>query len=221
MKFRDDVYLYEWTNPFENNCNSYYIGGTVGALIDPGLSQFVPDLLERMRQDGVDPEAIRRVINTHSHPDHFEGSQYFADKSIPIGMHKTEVEFLNGPGAELFSLFGIEPPALEISWMPEEEDLLLGEESFQVIHVPGHSPGSIALYSPSRAMLFSGDVIFDQSIGRTDFPGGNGTLLKQSIEKLAELPAVCVLPGHMAIVDGDANVKRNFKIITDHFFPYL
>ena len=68
MKLKNDIYVYEWTNPNENNCNSYFIGGNVQALIDPGLTGYVPNLLDQMSADGIEKEDIRYVINTHSHP---------------------------------------------------------------------------------------------------------------------------------------------------------
>ncbi|MDQ5985446.1 MAG: Hydroxyacylglutathione hydrolase GloC [Syntrophus sp. SKADARSKE-3] len=221
MKFRDDIYVYEWTSYFENNCNSFYIGGSVKALIDPGLLKFVPDLLIRMADDGIELRDIRYIINTHSHPDHFEGSEFFCKKGIDIALHDEELRFLQGPGGELYELFGLEVPVPQINLLLKEGELKLGDEMFQVIHVPGHSPGSIALYSPSREALFPGDVIFDQSMGRTDFPGGSGSLLKESIKRLSLLEAECLLPGHMGIVDGGKRVKQNFQAILTYFSNYF
>ncbi|HLZ19966.1 MAG TPA: MBL fold metallo-hydrolase, partial [Smithellaceae bacterium] len=71
MKYQSDIYIYEWTNYFDNNCNSYFIGGNVGVLIDPGLTKYLPDLLNQMSNDGIKKKDIKYVINTHSHPDHF------------------------------------------------------------------------------------------------------------------------------------------------------
>jgi hydroxyacylglutathione hydrolase len=221
MQLRDNIYIYEWTNYLDNNCNSYYIGGNVHALIDPGLLRYVPDLMIRLGEDGIDPETIRYIVNTHSHPDHFEGVEYFYGKNLQIALHEAEISFLMGAGGELYSLFGLETPTPQINLELKEGEIFLGDEMFRIIHVPGHSPGSIALYSPSRGALFSGDVIFDQSIGRTDFPGGNGTLLKNSIEKLSVLDVAYLLPGHMGIVDGIRNVKKNFQTIVEYFSPYL
>ena len=74
MKLTDDIYVYEWTNYFDNNCNSFYIGGGINALVDPGLTRYLPNLLERMADDGIKREDIAYVINTHSHPDHSPGA---------------------------------------------------------------------------------------------------------------------------------------------------
>ncbi len=221
MKIADDLYCYEWTDYFENNCNSFYIGGRTGMLIDPGLEAHVPDLLRRMSADGIDGSDIRYVINTHSHPDHFEGSAYFTGSNISIGLHADELSFLAGAGGELYSLFGLAPPRVPVDLELADGFLSLGGEEFQVIHVPGHSPGSVAIYWPKLMALFPGDVIFNQNVGRTDFPGGNGNLLKKSITKLSSLEVAWLLPGHMDIIVGTENVKRNFATVIKNIFPYL
>jgi len=221
MQLTDDLYAYEWTDYFENNCNSFYIGSNICALIDPGLTKHVPALLEKMAQDGIEAKDIRYIINTHSHPDHFEGSEYFYDQDIKIALHKDELGFLQGPGGELYGLFGLATPQAKIDLLLHEGLLTLGDDEFQVIHAPGHSPGSIALYWPRRKSLFPGDVIFSQNVGRTDFPGGNGSLLKKSISRLSILEVEWLLPGHMEIIEGADNVKNNFKTVVNHIFPYI
>lgn len=221
MRISEDVYAYEWTDYFDNNCNSFYIGGEVGALIDPGLTRYVPQLLEQMRLDGIEPDDIRYIVNTHSHPDHFEGSSFFAGSGAKIALHQKEIEFLNGPGVQLYSLFGMPRPRTQIDLPLDGEELVLGGETFQVLLLPGHSPGSIGLYSPERRIVFCGDVIFEQNVGRTDFPGGDGSLLKKSIRSLAGLDLDALLPGHMGIVDGAEAVKRNFEIVIRNVFPYI
>jgi len=179
MKLKNDIYCYEWTNPFENNCNSYYIGGDVQALIDPGLTSYVPDLLERMSADGIQKADIRYVVNTHAHPDHFQGSEFFDQEEVKVGLHSKEIEFLKGAGGELYSLFGIDVPEVIVNLPLEEGNINLGNQNFKILLTPGHSPGSICIYWPKEKTLFCGDVIFEQSVGRTDFPGGNGSLLKK------------------------------------------
>jgi glyoxylase-like metal-dependent hydrolase (beta-lactamase superfamily II) len=221
MKFAQDIYVYEWTDFYENNCNSFYIGGGVQALIDPGLLSHVPSLLESMKLDGIHANDIRYVINTHSHPDHFEGSAFFSPDQVQIALHAEEIDFLKGEGGDLYGLFGLGRPAVEINMMIKEGTLVLGDEAFEIIHIPGHSPGSVGIYWPARKALFCGDVIFDQSVGRTDFPGGSGAQLKQSIRNLAELDIECLFPGHMGMVDGAQNVQRNFKLVIRQIFPYI
>jgi len=222
MKIVGDIYFYEWTSFFENNCNSFYIGGNVQALVDPGLTNFVPDLLGRMEEDGLDPSRIKYIINTHSHPDHYQGSELFSGKDgVQIGLHPAESEFMKKGGAELYSLFGLKSPQITVNLPLNEGGLELGGETFQVILAPGHSPGSVGLYWPKWRALFCGDVIFDRNVGRTDFPGGSGDLLKKSITDLSSLDTDFLLPGHMGIVKGSKAVKDNFKIVMESIFPYI
>jgi len=221
MRFTDDIYVYEWTNYFDNNCNSFYIGGSVKALIDPGLSSYVPNLLESMELDGITKGDIKYVINTHSHPDHFEGSKLFNDSNVKIALHEDEIAFMNGDGAKLYNLFGLTPPDVKINLILKTGNIVLGEETFQILLVPGHSPGSIGLYWPAKKILFPGDVIFNQNVGRTDFPGGSGALLKKSITALSKLDVETLLPGHMEVVDGAERVKQNFQMVMKSIFPYI
>jgi hydroxyacylglutathione hydrolase len=221
MKLTNDIYAYEWTNYFDNNCNSYYIGGGVNALIDPGLTRYLPNLLEQMAADGIKKEDISYVINTHSHPDHFQASEMFDPKEVKIGLHPKEQQFFEGEGGELYGLFGITAPQVQINLPLTEGDITLGDQIFKIIPAPGHSPGSIALYWPAQKALFCGDVIFDQNIGRTDFPGGSGALLKKSILSFAQLDLEFLLPGHMGIVTGKERIEKNFKIIIQSILPYI
>jgi hydroxyacylglutathione hydrolase len=221
MKLKNDVYVYEWTNYFDNNCNSFYIGAGVNALIDPGLTHYLPDLLKQMSTDGVKKENIRYVINTHSHPDHFQGSALFDPETVKIALHSKELEFLKGIGSELYGLFGITVPQININLPLEEGNIVLGDKIFKIILAPGHSPGSIGLYWPEQKALFCGDVIFQENVGRTDFPGGNGNLLKKSIISFSQLDLEFLFPGHMGMVIGKSNVQDNFNIVIQNIFPYI
>jgi hydroxyacylglutathione hydrolase len=221
MKLTDGIYVYEWTNYFDNNCNSYYIGGEVGALIDPGLTRYVPDLLQQMATDGVKKGDIRYIINTHSHPDHLQGAEMFDTETIQIALHSKELEFLKGVGGELYGLFGITVPQMNINFPLADGSITLGDQVFHIILAPGHSPGSIGLYWPARKALFCGDVLFEQNVGRTDFPGGNGQLLKKSIISFSQLDCELLFPGHMGIVQGRENIQDNFNIIIQNIFPYI
>jgi len=90
-----------------------------------------------------------------------------------------------------------------------------------VLHTPGHSPGSVSLYWPEQKLLFTGDLIFKDGLGRTDLPGGDGNLLKESIKRLAGLDVEWVLPGHGDIISGAAEVKTNFDQLEQVWFNYI
>jgi glyoxylase-like metal-dependent hydrolase (beta-lactamase superfamily II) len=221
MKLADDIYIYEWTNYFDNNCNSYYIGGKAGALIDPGLTRYVPDLLKQMSTDGIKKEDIHYIINTHSHPDHLQGSELFDTEMVKIALHQKELEFLKGVGGELYGLFGITVPQMQINFPLNDGSISIGDQIFNIISAPGHSPGSIGLYWPAQKALFCGDVLFEQNVGRTDFPGGNGRELKKSIIAFSQLDLELLLPGHMGILQGRDKIQDNFNIIIQNVFPYI
>ena len=86
------------------------------------------------------------------------------------------------------------------------DTIVIGDDTFEVIHTPGHTPGSICLYSKVSKSLFSGDTIFSYgSFGRYDFPEGDFNQLKNSIEKIAKLDILNIYPGHEIIVEGDGN----------------
>jgi glyoxylase-like metal-dependent hydrolase (beta-lactamase superfamily II) len=91
----------------------------------------------------------------------------------------------------------------------------------KVFHTPGHSPGSLSVYSPKQKVLFTGDLIFKNGIGRTDLPGGNSTLLKKSVERLRELEIEILLPGHGEIISGAKEIRANFDTIERFWFPFL
>ncbi|MCF8054749.1 MAG: MBL fold metallo-hydrolase [Deltaproteobacteria bacterium] len=221
MKYIEGIYAYEWGSIYENNCNSFYLGEGINALIDPGLSAYLPDLLERMAKDGVKREEIAFVFNTHSHPDHFQGSEILQAEKTSIALHTEEINFLNGVGVELYSLFGIPAPEGIVNMPLEEGRINIAGQELQIIHVPGHSPGSVAIYWENKKALFCGDVIFEQNVGRTDFPGGNSALLKESISRLALLDVEHLFAGHMGIISGKREVEENFAMVIKQIFPYL
>jgi hydroxyacylglutathione hydrolase len=222
MKITDNLFAYPWTSMWENNCNSYYVGGDARLLIDPGLLMSFPELVKGLSRDGVDIETIQRVLITHSHPDHFEAIQRFLDKpGVEILMAADEVRFMEEIGSKFYPAFGLDVPEYRIDRELESGTIQLGGEEFEVILTPGHSPGSLCLYWPREKALFSGDLIFSRNVGRTDFPGGDGRLLKESIERISELDIEYLLPGHMEMVAGGDEVKNNFDIVKKAVFPYL
>jgi hydroxyacylglutathione hydrolase len=221
MKLIDDLYAYPWESYTENNCNSYVIGGDFPVLIDPGHSHLVDHLLRGMKADGISRESIKCIIATHGHPDHFEGVVDFMDLPVKIGLSRAEEEYLRQAGAMFYRAFGTELPRFRVDFYLEEGEIALGENHFQVFHTPGHTPGEICLYWIEKKALFTGDVIFAQSVGRTDFPGGSGKNLRESIDRLAALDTEILLPGHMEVLMGEDIIRRNFEVIRSAFFPML
>jgi len=221
MKLDSELYAYPWMSTQENNCNSYLVGGEVPVLIDPGHQHLVKHLITQMEKDKNRVEDIRLIIATHVHPDHFEASQTFARAGVFMTMHPEEEKFMREAGSEFYRAFGMEMPDIRVDFFLKEGELKLGSKTFQVLHTPGHSPGSVSLYWPEKKALFTGDAVFYMGIGRTDFPGGDGNLLRESVEKLARLDAELLLSGHGEVIRGKRNIQQNFKYIRANFFDYL
>lgn len=221
MKLEKDLYVYLWKNAYENNCNTYVIGGALTVLFDPGHSKFIEPLFSQMEEDGLSPDAIELIVSTHSHPDHLEGLATFLDKPTKMAMSKEEERYLYETGRLLFEMMGQPLPRFRIDFYLKEGSLHLAGNRFDIIHTPGHSPGSLSIYWPERKALFTGDVVFCGGVGRTDFPEGNSRQLMASIERLSQLETDILLPGHGEIILGRKAVIENFEAIRQSFFPYL
>jgi glyoxylase-like metal-dependent hydrolase (beta-lactamase superfamily II) len=221
MKLDTDLYAYIWKSAAENNSNSFLIGGEMPVIIDPGHQHLVKNLIKLMEKDGNRLEDVRLVIATHGHPDHLEAIQTFARAGVQVAMHEEEWKFLREIGGQFYRAMGTEIPELKVSFFLKEGELKLGSRTFQVIHTPGHSPGSISLYWPEKKALFTGDVVFPMGVGRTDFPGGEGGLLRDSIERLSKLDAEYLLSGHGEVIKGRQNILRNFAYIRSNYYDYL
>lgn len=222
MKLTQGLYAYPWNHPSANNANSYIIKtAQVVVLLDPGHLQFLNHLIQSVRLDGIHEDSIQGVIATHAHPDHLEGLQAFAQKPVWIAMGALEEAFMRGMGADLYRMMGVSPPQIRLDVLLKEGELVLGGERFQVLETPGHSPGSICIYWPAQKALFSGDVVFEMGVGRTDFPGGDSKALVASLEKLACLDVEILLPGHGNPLVGKRRVERNFETIRQMYYPYL
>jgi glyoxylase-like metal-dependent hydrolase (beta-lactamase superfamily II) len=213
MKILDGLYGFIWQSASENNCNSFFIDGSKKIIIDPGHRHLFEHVKRGLAQIEMTPGQIDVVLVTHGHPDHLETVGSFGP-ATQWAMSRIDYEFV-------MKYIGSQKEFPKPAFFLQEGDLSVGDKTFQVILTPGHSPGSICLYWPEKKVLFTGDVVFSQSIGRTDLPGGSGKQLKESITKLAELDVEVLCPGHGGVVAGRENVKKNFKMIKDYWFNYL
>jgi len=219
MKIAENLHFFPWNNPSANNCNTYFIDGKKKILVDPGHYHLFSHVRDQLSQLSLTPEDMDMVIITHGHPDHMEGIRIFENSDTLIALHETEMTFIKSVAPHYGEALGISE--FEPDILLEEGDLTIGDQVFQVIHTPGHSPGSICLYQPDKKVLFTGDVVFNQGIGRTDLPGGNGPELKESIQKISRLDVSLLLTGHGDMVSGRDAVAENFKMIEDYWFSYL
>ncbi|MBN2126549.1 MAG: MBL fold metallo-hydrolase [Deltaproteobacteria bacterium] len=215
MEVFDTLHAFLWLNPAANNCNTYLINGKKRVLIDPGHYHLFGRVRDELARLSLSPDEIDVVLITHAHPDHLEAVRVFKDAPAVIGAHVREMEFLKEMGAH----YG--ESSFEPDFLLQEGDLRIGDMDFQILHTPGHSPGSLCLYWPGKKALFTGDVVFDQGVGRTDLPGGNGEELKNSIRRISRLDVEYLLPGHGGMVSGRELVQANFDQIERIWFAYL
>jgi hydroxyacylglutathione hydrolase len=155
------------------------------------------NIVEYLDSKNVKPKAI---MSTHGHIDHICGNSKFIEKyNIPFYMNNEDI-FLVKEAPSYASAFGMEmsPPPIPDYELLDGMEYELGGDKLQLIHVPGHSPGSMAFYYEKDAFVITGDALFAGSIGRTDLPMGNHEQLLKSInEKLFTLPQhTAVFPGH-------------------------
>jgi hydroxyacylglutathione hydrolase len=219
MKIFDNLHAFLWLSPSANNCNAYLINADKKILVDPGHYHLFSHVRDGLSGLSLSPQDIDLVIITHGHPDHMEDVKVFANTSTLIAVSSIEMDFIKTVAPHYGDALGI--PDFEPDFLLQEGNLNVGEIEFQVIHTPGHSPGSICLYWTGKKVLFTGDVVFNQGIGRTDLPGGDGQELKESIKRISLLDAEYLLSGHGDILSGREKVKANFEDIERMWFPYL
>lgn len=191
------------------NCYLLYDENTKEALIiDPGANSEV--LLAYLHEHELN---LQTIVNTHGHFDHIGANDALIKKTgATLFIHKDDQSMLKDSKANLsLDLLGEEIVSNAKSIVVKEGDYIqCGDHAFLIIHVPGHSPGSICLYE--KGTLFSGDTIFLQSIGRCDFEGGSEELLIKGIkEKLLVLPEnTKVYPGHGPFTNIGWEKEHNF-----------
>ena len=187
-------------NPFmENTFVVWDEKSHEAAVVDPGMSDEMEELevksfIEESKLD------IKYLINTHCHIDHVLGCRFIKENYNPVYyIPEKDLPLYNNAGKQA-EMFGIEMSKLPKvdKYLTEGEKLLLGKESFSNLYTPGHSPGEFCLYFDESKFCITGDVLFRESIGRTDLYGGDYNTLIESIKtKLLTLPDdIVIYPGH-------------------------
>lgn len=114
-------------------------------------------------------------------------------------------------------MMGMEYPDIKFDIELNEGTWSVGGIDLEIIKTPGHSPALICIYWKEKKTLVCGDLVFDSSFGRVDFPGGSAAQLKESILRISEFDIEHLLTGHMDIVSGRENVLNNFALIKNYF----
>jgi glyoxylase-like metal-dependent hydrolase (beta-lactamase superfamily II) len=199
-------------NPFQVNTYIIFNSKNQAVIIDPSCSnpheqEYLTREIERLK---LKPEMI---LLTHGHIDHILGCGFTSNYyNIDVYAHQ-QTEYFISQAEESATLFGI-----ELSHAPfitkhlgHDDETGIEDLRFRVLHTPGHAPGSLCFHSVEHGILFSGDVLFLQSIGRTDLPMGDYHTLIQSISEhlLVLPPQTVVYPGHGPSTTIENEIRNN------------
>lgn len=220
LKVTENIYFIPGQDEFIPDSHIYLIGQKDSkdiTLVDAGLMGKGYYKTRSIEEAGFKLEDVKRIIMTHTHLDHIGCLAEILEKlpHAELWVHVDEALALEKGdertvyGMELFrsmcrAQFDLKPGDFSFSVnrkLRGGEKLSVGGLTWEVLHVPGHSPGSIALYDPVEKVLLSGDVVYaDFAIGRFDLHGADGPTLRESLFRLAELEVKILLPGHNRIV---------------------
>jgi hydroxyacylglutathione hydrolase len=174
---------------------AYLLGDTStgeALVIDPAAN--IDGIIAQADQNKV---KIQYIVNTHGHVDHIAGNLDMKNKTgAKIIIHESDAEMLTSTPAMILKMFGAKQSPTADRTVRDGDIISVGGISLKVLHTPGHSPGSMSLYT--EGYVFTGDTLFVGGVGRTDLPGGSGQVMARSIQqKLCTLPDdTTVMPGH-------------------------
>jgi hydroxyacylglutathione hydrolase len=179
-------------------CNCAILGDETtreAIVVDPGDN--IPQILSRLKKHDL---TLRQIVITHAHIDHVGGALLLKTTTgAPVFLNQQDLPLLDAMEMQAGWL-GVPTPKVAPPDASADDGLVVGLNTLpgEVIHTPGHTPGSICLLFPSQNLLIAGDTLFAGSIGRTDLPGGDGRQILRSLrDRLLVLPdATRVLPGH-------------------------
>jgi hydroxyacylglutathione hydrolase len=185
--------------PFQENTYVLYDESKEAVIIDPGCYEESEktELTEFVRSNQL---KVMMLLNTHCHIDHVLGNAFVRQTyNIKLHIHRNDEPVLKAVRVYAPNYgFHLYQEASADAYLAEGDEVAFGHQKFKVLFVPGHSPGHIVFYNEKEKIVIGGDVLFKNSIGRTDLPGGDADTLINSIhQKLFTLPDdVTVFPGH-------------------------
>lgn len=193
----------------DSSCNAYFLAGSPSILIDSGLSSNAGLLKSGLAEVGFSPEDIGLILHTHGHADHFCADSLFPKARIRM----SEFDALRISAKD--SMFSCSESFGETffpkihSVFSQNELIRLPPFNLQVISTPGHTEGSVCFLEKSLKLLFSGDTVFSDGVGRFDLISGSRQKLSASIQNLLRLDFKILLPGHGGILKSGA--KQSIK----------
>ena len=203
--------------PFQQNCSLIWDENGRAAYVDPGVE--LPRLLEQADHRGL---TLTKILLTHAHVDHCAATAELArERRLPVEGPQPADRFWIEALPVAAAQFGLPPaePFEPDRWLEDGDKVSVGEELFEVLHCPGHTPGHVVFFHPASRCAWVGDVLFAGSIGRTDFPRGDHAALIRSIrEKLFPLgDDVRFVPGHGPMSTFGAERRTN-PFVADRLF---
>lgn len=186
-------------NPFQENTYLLHDETLACVVVDPGCYEKEEEQ-ELVQYIDAQQLNVVMILNTHCHIDHVLGNAFAKDHyKVPLYIPKLEEPYLRAVSsyASNYGFYQYRETNPD-GFLTEHQEIAFGNQKIKVIFTPGHAPGHVAFYHAESRKLLGGDVLFYNSIGRTDLPGGNGATLIESIHnKLFTLPDdVIVYPGH-------------------------
>ena len=200
-------------NPFQENTYIIYDKTKECLIVDPGCytEEEKNILKEFITKQKLTPT---KLINTHCHIDHILGNKFVHQQwGVPLYIHKADLPLLENAKkiSEMYGFENYEDSPLPQHYLEEENIITCGKSSFNILFTPGHAPGHICLLNKKNNIIISGDVIFKNSIGRTDLPGGDhNTLMNSIMKKIFPLPnETQMFCGHGPITSLGSEKKYN------------
>ena len=199
-------------NPVQENTYLLYNEQNECIIIDPGC--YFDDEKDQLKSFiNLNKLQPRMLLNTHCHLDHVFGNKYVSEEyKLTLQTHPLEKQVLElAPSSGLMFNLPFDNYQGEVIYLEEGNVISLGDDQLEIIHAPGHSPGSICFYCAKQKFIIGGDVLFQNSIGRTDLPyGSHEDLIRNIKEKLFKLPGdVKVYSGHGPATTIGEEMKSN------------
>lgn len=216
----DRIHSFLWNSRTVNNCNTYLIDGPTRVLIDPGHLRLFDHVRRSLEALNLGIENVGLVLGTHAHPDHLESVRLFKPMPALFAIHPEDWRMVQSMESQLTAM-GLSLEDIAPDFFVTEGRLSVETLNFEVYHTPGHSPGSVSYHWPEAKALFTGDLIFKEGLGRTDIPGGDGTSLKKSIRRMADLDLEYIFPGHGEVISGKDDIRKNFALLEQFYFAYV